>query len=255
MRRRDLLRLLLAAPPALLVPRLAGAIGEQSKLKLTQVLYGGGNPTPRPNALQRLAWELEKRTSIDVALDGHQLRLGDRNLFHFPLLYLGGDGAFDPPPDAEVRRLQRFLVYGGFLLVDSAEARPDGGFDLSVRALVKRLFPKSPLKKLPPEHTVYKSFYLLDQAVGRVASVPYLEGIEQDGRTLLVYSQNDLAGAWARDNFGQWEYGVYPGGDRQRELAIRWGINIVMYAMCLDYKADQVHIPFILKRRHWQVGP
>ena len=110
-----------------------------------------------------------------------------------------------------------------------------------------------PLVKLKAGHTLYKSFYLLDRAVGRVASVPHLEGVTQDGRTMLVYSQNDLAGAWSRDNFGQWDFGVYPGGAQQRELAIRWGINLVMYAMCIDYKADQVHIPFILKRRRWQV--
>ena len=51
----------------------------------------------------------------------------------------------------------------------------------------------------------------------------------------------------------KWEHGVYPRGDRQRELAIRRGVNIVMYALCVEYKADQVHIPFILKRRPWRV--
>jgi hypothetical protein len=251
-RRRDLLRLL-AGAPALLTPGLAGALGPKSQLRLAQLLYSGGNPQPRPNGVQRLAWEIEKRTSISVNLEPLLIRASDRNLFHYPLLYLGGDKPFDPFPTADLQRLHRFLIYGGFLLIDSADARPGGGFDRSVRNLVGGLFPRRPLTKLKTKHTIYKSFYLLDRAVGRVASVPYLEGVTQDGRTMLAYSQNDLAGAWSRDNFGQWEYGVYPGGAQQRELAIRWGVNVVMYAMCIDYKADQVHIPFILKRRRWQV--
>jgi hypothetical protein len=250
--RRELLRLLLGGP-LVLAPGGALALGDKSKFKLTQVLYAGGNPQPRPTGLRRLAWEVEKRTSVDVDLEPNLIRLSDRNLFHYPFLYLGGDKAFEPPPQADLQRLRRHLVFGGLLLIDSADARPGGGFDKSVRTLVSALFPKKPLKKIDKKHTVFKSFYLLERSVGRVASVPYLEGVEQDGRMLLLYCQNDLAGAWSRDNFGQWEFGVYPGGDRQRELAIRWGINVVMYALCIDYKADQVHIPFILKRRRWQV--
>ena len=73
------------------------------------------------------------------------------------------------------------------------------------------------------------------------------------GRAAIVYSQNDLGGAWAKDAFGNWAYQCYPGGDTQREHAFRMGINLVMYAMCLDYKTDQVHVPFILKRRRWKV--
>jgi hypothetical protein len=144
------------------------------------------------------------------------------------------------------------LSAGGLLVVDGADARPGAGFDSSVRALIARLFPRTPLQHISPEHVVYKSFYLLRTPVGRVAAVPYLEGIEQDGRLLVVYSQNDLGGAWARDNFGQWEHEVVPGGYEQREMAFRLGINLAMYALCLDYKTDQVHVPFILRRRQWQ---
>jgi hypothetical protein len=230
------------------------ALGPKAKLRLAQLAYVGGNAVPRRTALQRLAWEIDKRTSIDVEMEPATLRVSDRGLFSHPLLYLGGDSAFEPFSDAEVRRLAHHLVFGGMLIVDSADAQPGGGFDRSVRRLMRRLFPDRPLAKIPRAHTLYQSFYLLTAFVGRVGAVPDLEGVERDGRYLVVYSQNDLAGAWARDNFGQWEYGVHPGWEKQRELAFRWGINLVMYALCLDYKADQVHIPFILKRRRWQVG-
>ena len=65
----------------------------------------------------------------------------------------------------------------------------------------------------------------------------------------MLYSRHDLGGAWARDNLGSWQHPVMPGGDEQRERAIRLGVNLVMYALCLDYKDDQVHAPFIMRRR------
>ena len=256
MNRRDLLHLLLglpAASAASLLPSRAHALGPKSRFSVAQLRYSGGNWQPRATGLRRLAWEVEKRTSVDVSMEPVQVRAAGPTLFRHPFLYMGGDKAFDPFPAADLRRLQRYLTFGGMLVIDSADARPGGEFDKSVRRLVSGIFPRAPLKKLKPEHTLFKSFYLLDRPVGRVASVPYLEGETRDGRTLLLYCQNDLAGAWSRDNFGQWEHSVYPGGARQRELAIRWGINIVMYALCINYKADQVHIPFILKRRRWQV--
>lgn len=230
-------------------------MGAKSRVQLALLRYAGGNPMPRPTALRRLAWEIDKRTSVNVSPEPIVLAPGDARLFAHPLLYLGGDRAFPQPAERDLIRLRRYLVYGGTLIVDSAEARPGGGFDESVRTLVARLFPKKPLTRIKPAHTLHKSFYLLERSVGRVDMVPYLEGVERDGRMVLIYSHNDLAGAWARDNFGQWEYNVFPGGERQRELAFRWGINLVMYALCIDYKADQVHIPFILKRRRWRVDP
>jgi len=212
----------------------------------------GGNWNPRPTALRRLCWEIDKRTSIDVRLEPVHLRIGDPELFRYPFLYLAGQREFTPPDETEVARLRRHLSFGGFLLVDSAESRPGGGFDKSVRALCQRLFPKIPLGRLPDDHVIYKSFYLVEKPAGRTLTVGHLEGVQHDGRAILCYCQNDLGGAWARDNVGQWEYDVYPGGEGQRERAFRLGVNLAMYALCLDYKTDQVHVPFILKRRRWQ---
>jgi hypothetical protein len=230
----------------------AWAMGDADKLALAQIVYPG-NWNPRPSGARRLAWEIDKRTSIETVQDAVEVKLSDEaQLRKYPMLLLAGDAAFPAPSDDEVARLRRHLQAGGFLVIDGADPRPGGGFDQSVRALVKRVFPKQNLERLPSDHVIYKSFYLLKTPVGRVAAVPYLEGVIHDGRVVIVYSQNDLGGAWARDNFGQWEHEVYPGGDQQREMAFRLGINLAMYALCLDYKADQVHVPFILRRRQWQ---
>ena len=130
-----------------------------------------------------MAWEIEKRTSIEVALDPVEVRLSDEAaLKRNPFLYLAGDAALPTFDDADVARLRRVLQTGGFLVIDGADPRPGGGFDQSVRALVARLFPREPLHKIAPDHVVYKSFYLLKTPVGRVAAVPYLEGVTHDGR-------------------------------------------------------------------------
>ena len=65
---------------------------------------------------------------------------------------------------------------------------------------------------------------------------------------MLIYSSNDQAGAWSRNKLGQWSYDVIAGGHKQRQLSIRLGVNIIMYALTLDYKKDMVHLPIILER-------
>jgi hypothetical protein len=232
--------------------RRAAAIGDRSKFAIGQLIVSGGTWNPRPTALRRLCWAIDKRTSIDVRLEAAPMKIGDPELFRHPFLYLAGAAGFTPPEEAEVVRLRRHLAFGGFLLIDSAESRPGGGFDKSARALAARLFPKTPLARLPDEHVIYKSFYLLTRPAGRTLTLSYLEAVVHDGRVVLCYCQNDLGGAWARDGLGQWEYEVFPGGEGQRERAFRLGVNLAMYALCLDYKTDQVHVPFILKRRRWQ---
>ena len=108
-------------------------------------------------------------------------------------------------------------------------------------------------RTVPRDQVLYKSFYLIDKPVGRIVVDDHLKGVYDDDRLAVVVSQNDMQGAWARDMFGNWTYECTPGGERQREFAYRMGINLVMYALCINYKADQVHVPFILKRRKWRV--
>ncbi len=226
---------------------LSGAAGP-SDLKFAQLQHGG-NWNPRPNALRRMMWEVTQRTSIEVDLEVVPLAPSAPKLFRHPLVYWGGSGGFPPLSPDEIKHLRRHLTYGGMLMIDSADADPGGAFDRSVRREIAALLPRSELSRIPNDHVVYKSFYLVDHQSGRVLRVPYLEGVKIEKRYAIVYCQNDLAGAWARDAFGRWEYEVTPGGERQREKAFRLGINLVMYALCLDYKDDLVHTPFILKRR------
>jgi hypothetical protein len=242
-----------------LAARRSFAIGPGSKFKFGQLQLGGAGRVdlgPRPAALRRLAWEIEKRTSIDVQLEPVIVTPTSETLHETPFVYLAGERELDLPGAPGIEALRRFLTFGGFLLIDSAEGSTDGAFDGSVRKLMSAIFPPvgaaKPLEVVPNNHVVYKSFYLLDQPLGRLAIAPAMEAVFRDGRIVAAYVANDLGGAWTRDDFGNYDYPCEPGGERQRELAFRMGVNLVMYALCLDYKADQVHVPFIMKRRRWK---
>ena len=100
--------------------------------------------------------------------------------------------------------------------------------------------------RLDPEHVLFRSFYILDRPMGRLTPPESGRALVQDGRLAVVATHVDLAGALARDAFGAWSFDL---PQQDREFAVRFGINLVMYALCTDYKADQVHIPFLLKRR------
>lgn len=258
MQRRSFLAGLAAAAAAVALPwRRAEALGPGSRFRFGQLQLGAGSSwNPRPLALKRLGWEIEKRTSIDVELDPTIVTPTSEHLFDTPFLVLAGDREIDLPSNAGIEALRRFLTFGGFLLVDSAEGATDGAFDASVRKLMAAIFPVTSstkgLEVIPTDHVVYRSFYLLDRPLGRLAISPAMEGVIRDGRLVAAYVANDMGGAWTRDDFGNYDFVCEPGGDRQRELAFRMGINFVMYALCLDYKADQVHVPFILKRRRWK---
>lgn len=230
----------------------AWAMGPSDRLSVALLRYGG-NYDPRPTAVRRLLQQVEKRTSMLVDGSPGSVDPADQELFERPFVVLAGDRRFDPLPEAAVLNLRQFLQAGGFLLVDSAEGVMDGPFMESVRRELARIFTHTRLSVIPKDHVLYKSFYLIDDPVGRVVVSPTMEGIFDDDRLAVVVSHNDLLGAWARDNFGAWKYECSPGGENQREYAYRLGINLVMYALCINYKADQVHVPFILRRRKWKV--
>jgi hypothetical protein len=246
-RRRFLQGAALAALAAAL-PRRARALAATAELEIGHIQHAGAW-NPRPNALRRLAWELSRRTSIEPAGAAVPVRLGQPGLHRYPWLYLAGAGGLPAFTEAERAALRRHLQYGGFLLVDSADGSDGNGFDAAVRAELARVLPASPLAPLPREHVLYKSFYLIDRQGGRLLVKPWVEAQLLDGRAAVIYSQNDLGGAWARTELGEWEYPCTPGGEAQRETAIRLGVNLAMYALCTDYKDDAVHLPFILRRR------
>jgi Domain of unknown function (DUF4159) len=245
--RRELLAGLLGSA-LLLWARRARALGDMSRFRLLRLRLPD-LPDPRPSAARRLAWELERRTSLLTIADAIELPLGNPDLFHYPLCVLSGDRGFAMPSEADLLHLRRYLTFGGCLLIDSAEGKAGGGFDASVRKLLAHVLPGDSAKPVRDDHVLWKSFYVLRDLPGRVLVTPTLEAVERDRRLAVIYTQNDLMGAMARDGFGRWEHDVVPGGDEQRERCFRFAVNVVMYALCLDYKSEQAHIDFIMRTR------
>ena len=118
------------------------------------------------------------------------------------------------------------------------------------------------LEPVPRDHVLTKTFYILENFPGRYASSqtwvealpPEADGAERrparsgDGVSPLIITGNDLAAAWAVGRRGEALYPLTGSDPRQREIAFRGGVNIVMYALTGNYKADQVHVPALLER-------
>ncbi len=253
LRRREFLGLVGLGGLSLGLPSSAWAIGSGSLLGVA-ILEHGGRWDVRPRGLRKMLQEVEKRTSVAIDTAAHSVRATDRDkLFRFPLVFWTGEGDFPPLSTEEIEALALYVRAGGMLVIDSAEAVVGGPFEKAARREAARIVPGGSFQSVPKSHVLYKSFYLVPEPVGRVAASDKLEAMFGEDRALVLLGVNDMLGAWSRDNFGNYDYDVFPGGDRQREMSLRLGLNIVMYALCLDYKEDQVHVPFILKRRKWRV--
>jgi hypothetical protein len=247
--RRELLRSALALGLGVLFPSKL-LYGENSfpHFFFTQIRYRGGAWDPNPHFVEAMVEELELRTSIDGARERRVTDLSDRDLFFAPFLFMAGKYEFEPFSAQERKILRRYLTFGGFLLAEDTLGVKGYGFDRAFREEMKRIFPEQDLKHMPLDHPVYQSFYLINQVGGRQPVSPYFEGIILDQWTPVIYSQNDLSGAWSRDQLGKWVHECTPGGEGQRSLAFKAGINVIVYSLTSDYKRDLVHHPFIKKR-------
>ncbi|HVN23681.1 MAG TPA: DUF4159 domain-containing protein [Syntrophorhabdales bacterium] len=226
---------------------LAGAFPQ---FYIAQVRYRGGQWDPNPQFTDAITNELELRTSIDASRERRTVSLADPELFSCPFLYMAGKYEFDPWTAKEREILRRYLTFGGFLLAEDVMGVKGFGFDAAFRREMRQVFPGRELQKLPPDHSVFQSFYLVNIIGGRQKINAYLEGIVIDNWTPVIYSQNDLAGAWSRDRSGKWLNECVPGGEAQRLAAFKTGVNIIVYSLTSDYKKDLVHHPFIKRRQN-----
>jgi Domain of unknown function (DUF4159) len=169
------------------------------------------------------------------------------------------------PSDKAIRAIDAFMKQGGTIVFDTRDAfvqRPGGQPTAETRTLRAMLAALDipALEPIPQDHVLTKTFYLLDRFIGRYAAgdtwVEALAG-PRDAKTParagdrvspIIITSNDLAAAWAVDRLGSPLFPLVPGEPRQREMAFRTGVNLVMYVFTGNYKADQVHIPALLER-------
>jgi len=218
--------------------------------------------------LEGLGQTLFFRTTVEPAVP-QAVNLESDELAFFPLLYWPITPTQPIPSDAAYAKLNTYLRSGGMILFDTRDADIAGfGAASPNGAMLQRLAAPldiPPLEPVPRDHVLTRAFYLLQDYPGRYTGRPVwveasLEDAEaapgmpfrnlNDGVTPVVIGGNDWAAAWAVDERGNAIYPVGRGyaGERQREMAYRFGVNLVMHVLTGSYKSDQVHVPALLDR-------
>ncbi len=206
--------------------------------------------------LEGLAITLWRRTSIEPS-DPVAVDLARDPLDLFPILFWPLPQVVVPLDAAASERLLAYLENGGMIVFDTRDANlavPGGGGTPGMQRLqtLLRDVELPALERVGGEHALTKSFYLLQDFPGRFAGQAVWVDRPQpgvnDGVSAIVIGANDWLGAWAVDDREQALLPTVPGGERQREMARRVGVNLVMYALTGNYKTDQVHVPTLLER-------
>jgi len=247
------------------------AMKSTTETKLAYVITGDAEVDAISKAgLQGLTMFLAQRTALEAG-EPIGLDIGRDELAFYPLIYWPIVPGVARPPAEALARVDAYMKQGGTVLFDTRDAitAPAGpGGDtrgpgmLALRQILSSLdIPE--LEPVPRDHVLTKTFFLLKDFPGRytsgqlwVEALPVeAEGEEPerparagDGVSSLLITSNDLAGAWAMRPDNQPMLPLVPGEPRQREFAFRAGVNIVMYTLTGNYKADQVHVPALLER-------
>jgi hypothetical protein len=263
------LGLMLAAPDAhAQIPEDLRAIEATGAVRLGYVLTGDVRVDEISEAgLRGLGQRLFERTTIEPEAP-LPVDLETDELLFFPFLYWPVTVDQPAPSPAAYAALNRYLRTGGMILFDTRDGDVSGNAQTpQARRLQLLATPLDipPLEILPDDHVLTRSFYLLQDFPGRYthrnlwveAAPPDAELAEgmpfrnlNDGVTPVVIGGNDWAAAWALDSRGAPMFPIGRGfaGERQREIATRFGVNLIMHVLTGNYKSDQVHVPALLER-------
>ena len=244
----------IGAPPGASPGQVANdgyALENSIKTRLAYVLTGDAEADRISRlGLTGLSLIVRRRTAAELA-DPQGVDLNKDDLSFFPLMYWPVVSGASSLSETARAKVNAFMQNGGTILFDTRDRA--GGADLGELRLLARKLDIPPLVVAPPNHVLTRSFYLLQNFPGRWAgSALWVERAGSrinDGVSPVLAGGNDWAAAWALDeNTQQALYPTVPGGERQREMAFRFGINLVMYVLTGNYKADQVHLPAIIRR-------
>ncbi len=223
---------------------------QEDDFVFTQLKYDGAWD-PYPETWQDILQFVVVTTSIKCEPERRVLTLDDKLLFSSPFLVLLGSDNFPALSKAQRDCLRRYISSGGLVFVEDSSGIKGGAFDVSFRKEAAALFPETSLKKLPADHPVLRAYYFIRKICGRRLTSDHIEGIDVGGRTALVYSQNDLIGAWAKDRLGNYLWECVPGKEQQRFEAQKLTLNIIMYSVTGTYKSDAIHKPYLeMKSRY-----
>ncbi|MGA3397627.1 MAG: DUF4159 domain-containing protein [Acetobacteraceae bacterium] len=204
--------------------------------------------------LEGLSEYVNRRTAATL-VEPDPVEPGKTDLSFYPLLYWPITADAQPLSSEAAAALNDYMSRGGIILIDTRDSGSGAGFapgtDSALRRVAQGLV-IPPLAPLTTEHVLARAFYLLQDFPGRYTGdtvwVQRDQDRTNDSVSPVIIGGNDWAAAWAVDPDGRNPYAVMPGGARQRTIAYRFGVNLVMYALTGNYKGDQVHVPAILQR-------
>jgi hypothetical protein len=255
---------LLLAVPALALAPAAHALeaGDPPALatRLGYILTGDAQVDGiSRSGLEGLSDYVNRRTAATL-VEPDAVTPGKTDLSFYPLLYWPVTATAQPLDPAQATALNDYMSRGGIILLDTqggseGSEGSGAGFAPGTEAALRRVAQGlviPPLAPLTTEHVLARAFYLLQDFPGRFTGgtvwVQRDQDRTNDSVSPIIIGANDWAAAWATDDSGRNPYAVIPGGPRQRTLAYRFGVNLVMYALTGNYKGDQVHVPAILQR-------
>jgi Domain of unknown function (DUF4159)/Aerotolerance regulator N-terminal len=204
--------------------------------------------------LEGLSDYVNRRTAATL-VEPDPVEPGKTDLSFYPLLYWPITADATPLGAAQAAALNDYMSRGGIIVIDTRDSGSGAGFAPGTESALRRVAQGlviPPLAPLTTDHVLARAFYLLQDFPGRYTGDPVWVQRDQDRTndsvSPVIIGGNDWAAAWAVDDAGRNPYAVIPGGARQRILAYRFGVNLVMYALTGNYKGDQVHVPAILQR-------
>ncbi len=208
----------------------------------------GPNWDPYPNAYHSILSFVSQLTSIVVSPKRRILSLEDPKLFLSPMVILAGEEAPRNLTPKEIHILSDYIRAGGILWIENDSGVAGGAFEEWTQSTLSQAFPQLSLQPVKPDNILFKTFFLMREAGGLRSENPGLEELDYNGRIAVIYDRNDLLGVWEEDALGHPLYPAIPGGERQRELGQRLTLNIILYALTGDYKADAVHQPYLIEK-------
>lgn len=213
-----------------------------SEMYLAYIVTGDARSDRLSKAgLDALGDELRNRTAVEPAATRGVDPARD-DLSPYPLIYWRAPDTPTRLSDAALANLDRYMRLGGMLFLDTRDSGRAPGPQRPAAIMLQGL-DAPPLELVGGDHVLTKAFYLLRSFPGRYPNARiYAEtpasAAARDGVAALMVGDGDWAAAWAGE----------AGDERQQELSLRFGINLVMIALTGNYKADQVHIPALLDR-------
>ena len=209
---------------------------------------------------------LRYRTSLEPGIP-KGLNIESDELSFYPIIYWPISASAAMPSQAAISRIDAYMRSGGTVLFDTRDqfSNLDSNSSSPATQRLQSILANldiPPLEPVPHNHVLTKAFYLLQNFPGRYNGSPlWVEAARDpnkqdtkrlvergDGVSPIMITGNDFAGAWATDPAGNPLLPTVPPDERQREMAFRAGVNIVIYMLTGNYKSDQVHIPALLER-------